>query len=116
MKPTAHFARNHFRSGRSTRLRAIAALLIASTSGQIFGQSLSTSAPLGDRCIDLNQTAMTRVANGKLKEAELELTALLTSGADQPRQVCVGLVLNNLAAFLSVSGRSGDGARLAEQS
>jgi tetratricopeptide (TPR) repeat protein len=59
---------------------------------------------------------MTQVANGQLKEAERALTALLTSGADQSQRSCVGAVLNNMAAFLSVSGRSEDGARLAEQS
>lgn len=85
-------------------------------SGQIFGQSLSTSAPLADRCVELNQTAMTQIANGKLKEAELALTALLTPGADQAQGACAGVVLNNMAAVISVSGRPGDGARLAEQS
>jgi tetratricopeptide (TPR) repeat protein len=90
-------------------------LLLASTSGQIFGQSLNASAPVGGRCLELNQTAMTQVAKGKLKEAELALTAFLTSGADQAEPACAGLVLNKMAAFMSVSGRSEDGARLAEQ-
>jgi tetratricopeptide (TPR) repeat protein len=90
------------------------ALLLASTSGQTFGQSLNTFAP-GGRCVELNQTAMTQVANGKLKEAELALTAFLTSGADEAQPACAGLVLNNMAALMSVSGRSEDGARLAEQ-
>jgi tetratricopeptide (TPR) repeat protein len=59
---------------------------------------------------------MTQIANGKLKEAELALTALVTSGADQAQLACAGLVLNKMAAFMSISGRFGDGARLAEQS
>jgi tetratricopeptide (TPR) repeat protein len=91
------------------------ALLLVSTNGQTFGQSLNTSAPTGDRCVELNRMAMTQVANGKLKEAELALTAFRTSGADQAQPACAGLVLNNMAALVSVSGRSEDGARLAEQ-
>jgi hypothetical protein len=116
MDPTAPFKHNDFRNGRSTRLTYIGVLLMASTSGQIFGQSLNTSASITDLCIELNQTAMTQIANGKLKEAELALTALLTPGTDQAHGACAGVVLNNMAAFMSVSGRPGDGARLAEQS
>jgi len=59
---------------------------------------------------------MTQIANGKLKEAELALSAFLKSGAYEARPACAGLVLNIMAAFMSVSGRLGDGSRLAEQS
>src|SRR5215472_17535586 len=114
MNPIAHFERNDLRNERSTRLSHITALLIVWTSGQIFGQSLNVSAPMGDVCVELNQTAMTQIANGKLEEAELELGAFLTSGADQGREACAGLVLNNMAAFMSISGRLEDGSRLAE--
>jgi tetratricopeptide (TPR) repeat protein len=93
----------------------LALLLMASTNGQAFGQSLNTSAPTGGPCVELNETAMTQVASGKLKEAELALTAFRTSGGDQAQPACVGLVLNNMAALMSVSGRSEDGARLAGQ-
>ena len=83
---------------------------MAWTSGQILAQSLvSVSAPIGDRCVELNQTVMTQIANGKLKEAELALSAFLTSGADRGREACAGLVLNNMAALMSISGRLGDG-------
>jgi len=116
MNPTAHFERNDFRSGSGTRLGHITVLLMAWTSGQIFGQSSNMSTPISDVCIELNQIAMTQIASGKLKEAELALTAFLTSGADQAQGACAGIVLNNMAAFLSVSGRSEDGARLAAQS
>jgi tetratricopeptide (TPR) repeat protein len=90
-------------------------LLLASTSGQTLGQNPNTSAPIGDLCVELNRTAMTQAANGKLKEAELALTAFLASGANQAQPACAGIVLNNMAALLSVSGRSEDGARLAER-
>src|SRR5215468_2667039 len=90
-------------------------LLLVSTSSQTVGQSPNSSAPIGDPCVELKQRSITQVANGKLKEAELELTALLSSGADRTQVACAGLVLNDMAAFMSVSGRLGDGARLAEQ-
>jgi hypothetical protein len=116
MNPATHFERNDFRSESSTRLSRITVLLIAWTSGQILGQSVNTSAPVDGPCAELNKTAITQVANGRLKEAELALTAYLTSGADDARPACAGLVLNNMAAFMSISGRPRDGARLAEQS
>ena len=75
--------------------KAVLALLLASTCGQAFGQSLITSAPIGDFCVELNQTAMTQIANGKLKEAELVLAPLLSSGGDQARRTCAGFVLKN---------------------
>ena len=78
MDPKAHFGRNDVRGRRSTRLSQITGLLIASTSSQILGQSISV--PIGDRCVELNQTAMTQIAAGMLKEAELALTEGLTSG------------------------------------
>lgn len=96
--------------------KAVLTLLLASTSGQTFGQSSNTPAPISDLCAELNQKAMTQVANGNLKEAELALTSLLTSGSAQAQGACAGLVLNNMATLLSISGQTENGARLAEQS
>jgi len=116
MNPIAHFERNDLRNERSTRLSLITALLMVWTSGHIFGQSLDASAPMGALCVELNQTAMTQIANGKLKEAELALSVFLKSGVDQGRKACAGLVLNNMAVSTSISGRLEEGSRLAEQS
>src|SRR5215469_16930771 len=90
MNPIAHFERNDLRNERSTRLSLITALLMVWTSGHIFGQSLDASAPMGALCVELNQTAMTQIADGKLNEAELALSAFRTSGADQGREACAG--------------------------
>jgi len=113
MHRTQQFERNDFRSASGTRLGHVTVLLMACTSGRILGQ---TSAPISNPCAELNQTAMTQVASGKLKEVELTVNALLTSGADQSQQACAGLALNNMAVFVSISGQSAEGARLAEQS
>jgi tetratricopeptide (TPR) repeat protein len=112
MHPTQPFERTDFRSASGKRLGHVTVLLMACTSGRILGQP----APISDPCAELNQTAMTQVANGKLKEAELSVNALLTSGADQAQRACAGLVLNNMAVFVSISGQAADGSRLAEQS
>ena len=104
-------------SGRLiTKVTRIAALLTAWSGGQILGQSANTSDLLGESCVERIRTAMTQTANGRLKEAEDALAPLLSAGADPGQTACAGVVLNNMAALLSISGRPADGAILAEQS
>jgi tetratricopeptide (TPR) repeat protein len=92
------------------------ALLAAFTAGHILAQGVGTPVPVGAACLDLNQTAMAQMANGKLPEAELAVSAYLVSGSDRALESCAGLVLNNMAAFLSVAGRLAEAERLAERS
>ena len=91
-------------------------LLAASTMGHAVAQSESKSAPSDAACVKLNQTVMTQIANGKLSEAELAVSAALASGGDQAQDRCAGMVLNNAAASMAVSGRYADAERLAGQS
>ena len=84
--------------------------------GYTLAQSLSKSVPVSAACIELNQTVMTQITNGKLNEGELAVSAVLASGNDHSQDSCAGLVLNNMAAFMSVSGRLADAERLAERS
>jgi tetratricopeptide (TPR) repeat protein len=90
----------------------IAALLAVLTAGRILAQDVSKPVSVIAACVDLNQAVMAQVANGKLTDAELAVSAYLVSGAAP----CAGLVLNNMAALLSVSGRAADAERLAERS
>jgi hypothetical protein len=56
---------------------------------------------------------MTQITNGKLNEGELAVSAVLASSDDHCQDSCAGLVLNNMAAFMSVSGRLAEAERLA---
>jgi tetratricopeptide (TPR) repeat protein len=94
-------------------------LLTASTVGHAVGQSATKYVPVSAECIDridLNQTVISQIANGKVNEGELAVSAFLASGGDHTQDPCAGLVLSNMAAFVSVSGRLADAERLAERS
>jgi tetratricopeptide (TPR) repeat protein len=84
--------------------------------GHALGQSVSKYVPVSAACVELNQTVLTQVAKGQLTEAELAVSAFLASGGDHAQDSCVGLVLSNMAAFMSVSGQLADAERLADRS
>ncbi|MGH9664116.1 MAG: tetratricopeptide repeat protein, partial [Bryobacteraceae bacterium] len=69
-----------------------------------------------EACAALNHIAMTEVANGQLEDAEAALSAALASDPQRPEHACAGLVLNNLAAVMSASGRMAEAETLAVQS
>jgi hypothetical protein len=62
-----------------------------------------------------HQIIMTKIANGRLNEAELAVSAALASANDHAQNSCAGLILSNVAVFMSVSGRSADAERVAER-
>jgi tetratricopeptide (TPR) repeat protein len=72
--------------------------------------------PASNACDELQQTVMTQLANGKLHEAELAVSAALASGGDHAQDSCAGSVLNTMAAIMAGSGRLADAERLAERS
>ena len=94
----------------------ITILLAASSTGRAMAQGVSKYVPVSAACLELKRTVMTQIANGKLTEGELAVSAVLASGDDHTQDTCAGLVLNHMAAFMSASGRIGDAERLAEQS
>jgi tetratricopeptide (TPR) repeat protein len=59
---------------------------------------------------------MTQFAYGQYAAAETLLSTAIVSGGDSARDGCAGLVLNNMAELLSVSGRLVEAERLAERS
>src|SRR5260370_24915799 len=92
------------------------ALLAVLIEGHLLAQGVGTLVPVSAACVELNQTVMAQASNGKLPEGERAVSEFLVSGADPASESCAGLVLNNMAAFLSVSGRVADAERLAERS
>jgi tetratricopeptide (TPR) repeat protein len=91
-------------------------MLSASAISHIVAQSVARSAAVTAACVDLNQAVLTQVANGRLNEAELTVSAALASGDDHAQDACAGVILNNMAAIMAVSGRLADAERLAERS
>jgi tetratricopeptide (TPR) repeat protein len=65
--------------------------------------------------MELHQAVMTQITNGRLNEAELAVSAASTSARDPAQNSCEGLILNNMAVFMSVSGRYADAERLADR-
>src|SRR5215469_13983399 len=78
-------------------------------------QSSAETATPSAQCARLNQEAMEWVGQGRAGEAERLLSQRLANldGADP---VCAGLVANNIAARLLISGRLADAERLALRS
>src|SRR5215469_17479500 len=93
----------------------VSTLIMALAVGGTLAQSISKPAPVSAACVELYYAAMTQIANGRLNMAELAVSAALAVGADHAHECCAGLVLNNMAAFMSVSGRPADAERLAER-
>ena len=117
MNPSANFKRIELQVRRN-RIRAawITTLLAASAISHAMAQGLSKYVPVSAACLELNQTVMTQIANGKLKGGELAVSAVLASGDDRALDSCAGLVLHNMAVVLLVSGGIADAERLAERS
>ena len=116
MDLAADFKRSRL-PGRSNRVRAtwMTTLLEAATLGHALGQGGSKYVLVNAACFELNQTVMTQMAIGQVKEAELAVSAVLASGNDQTQDSCAGLVLSNMATFMAVAGRTADAEKFAEQ-
>ena len=78
-------------------------------------QNGSLDVPASARCIELNRIALGQAANGHLAEAESSF-ALAAASGDEAQGSCLGYVLSNLAALMSVSGRLAEAERLADRS
>jgi hypothetical protein len=78
-------------------------------------QVTTAAAPLGAACTRLNHDALARVAQGRSVEVEKLLLAAL-AGSGGPDRVCAGVVMNNIAALLMVSGRMEEAEAMAERS
>jgi len=76
-------------------------------------QGSSPNEPISAPCAELNQVVIAQTTSGQLDKAEALLsTALVTSSEDS----CKGLVLNNMAALMSVSERFVEAEQFAERS
>jgi len=87
-----------------------------STTVHALAQTATKYERMSAECTDLNQEVVTQMANGQAAAAETLVSAAITSGADRAGDTCAGIILNNMAALLSASGRMAGAERFAEQS
>lgn len=114
---TADRKRGTFLSpGHRLRFTCIAALMAISTTVHALAQSATKYERMSAECIDLNYKIVTQMANGQSAAAETLVSAAITSGPDRAGDTCAGIILNNMAALLSASGRMAEAERFAEQS
>jgi hypothetical protein len=94
--------------GRCCRVMALLLLTVAAI-------ARTQDVQLVPECQDLNQDVMELMRNGETAGAEKALSRVISR--DTPEgYTCGGLILNNMAAFVSNSGRFADGERYATQS
>src|SRR6185295_8577001 len=89
----------------------ITTLLAALATGHALGQEVNANLLVSPACVEMNRTMMAEVANGQAAAAETRLSAVLTA-VDRGLDACAGLVLNNMAALIFVSGRTAEAERL----
>ena len=58
--------------------------------------------------MDLSQAVLAHVVKQRFAEAEATLAAVLADRANHLEDSCAGLILNNLAAFVALSGRTAE--------
>jgi tetratricopeptide (TPR) repeat protein len=91
-------------------------LLAVSGMSAALAQGISGYEPMDAACVELNQTAAAQITNGQFALAESLLSTALSSGLDRSGDSCAGVVLNNMAALLSIQGRIAEAERFAERS
>ena len=89
---------------------------LAVTACGAIAQVVAPPGPVDPPCVQLHRTVNAQAENGRISEAEATLSAALGTGMDQPEDACTGLLLSDMAAFVSVSGRDAEAQRFAERS
>ena len=67
-------------------------------------------------CVEFNKTILDRIENGRLKDAKAELSAALDNDRNGLEKSCDWMLLYNMAAVLSASGRLTESENLAARS
>src|SRR4029450_2769855 len=91
-------------------------LLAVISVGHGVAQHMSRQSSRDSKCVELNQMVMAQVANGRMAKAEKAFSAALTGGAERWADTCAAVVIGNMAAVVSYSGRLAEGEKLAARS
>jgi tetratricopeptide (TPR) repeat protein len=83
--------------------------------GYAVGQDVTRRTLPGYACVEPVQAAATQVHAGRLREAETTLSSMLAAGGNGLEPSCAGLILNQLAAIMDVSGRAAEAEAFAER-
>src|SRR3954466_9322465 len=71
---------------------------------------------VGNGCAELNRRVIEQATMGQLREAETALVAAMGNSTSRHEPACRGLLLNNLATVLYLSGRLAEAEVFAERS
>jgi len=71
---------------------------------------------VGNACADLNRRAIEQAKTGQLREAETALAEAMGNRTNRHEPACGGVLLNNLATILYLSGRLAEAEVFAERS
>jgi tetratricopeptide (TPR) repeat protein len=97
---------------RSTRWFMLGALTV----GRVAAQGIIPNEHITPKCEELNQVVIAEVARGQVEAAERSLSAAPDGLVTSSEYTCAGLILTNMAALMSLSGRFAEAQRFAEQS
>jgi hypothetical protein len=76
----------------------------------------SQDGEVGNGCADLNRRVIEQATMGQLREAETALAEAMGNSTNRHEPACGGLLLNNLATILYLSGRLAEAEVFAERS
>jgi tetratricopeptide (TPR) repeat protein len=76
----------------------------------------SQDGEVGNGCADLNRRVIEQATTGQLREAETALAEAMGNSTNRQEPACGGLLLNNLATILYLSGRLAEAEVFAERS
>jgi len=83
----------------------------------LWAQSVaSQDGQLGNGCEDLNRRVINQATMGQLREAETALAEAMANSTNRHEAACEGLLQNNLATVLYLSGRLAEAEVFAERS
>ena len=101
---------------RMSSARMMVILAVISVGHGVAQHMRSLQSSRDSKCVELNQMVMAQVANGRIAEGEQALSAALTGGVERWADTCAAVVLGNMAAVVSYSGRLAQGEKLAARS
>ncbi|HXK02180.1 MAG TPA: tetratricopeptide repeat protein [Verrucomicrobiae bacterium] len=89
---------------------------VALTVCHVSGQGSSPNERISARCAELNQIVIAQIASGELSNAEASLSVAAVGLVTSSEHTCEGLILSNMAAVMSITGRFEEAEQFAERS
>jgi tetratricopeptide (TPR) repeat protein len=89
---------------------------VALTVCHVSGQGSSPNEHISARCAELNQIVVAQIASGQLNNAQALLSVAAAGLVVSSEHTCEGLILTNMAAVMSITGRFDEAEQFAQRS